>query len=261
MKLTNKVAVITGGGSGYGEGMSKLFAENGATVAVADINLDAATRVATEIVGAGGSAFPVEVDVSNNDSMAAMVETIKAETTVGHGSNSASRIDIFVNNAGITHKNGPMLNVDEATFDRVFAVNVKSVYLSAMHIVPIFRQQGSGVFLNIASTAGVRPRPGLAWYNSTKGAVITMTKSMAVELAPDKIRVNAINPVAGDTPLLSQFLPGEDTPEIRQKFVDTIPLGRLSLPADIAKAALFLSSDDGEFLTGVCMEVDGGRCI
>lgn len=256
MKLANKVAVITGGGSGYGEGMATLFAENGATVVVADINLDAATRVADAINSAGGHAFPVEVDVSNNDSMAAMVAA-----TLSHASNASNRIDIFVNNAGITHKNGPMLSVDEATFDRVFAVNVKSVYLSAMHVVPIFRKQGGGVFLNIASTAGVRPRPGLAWYNTTKGAVITMTKSMAVELAPDKIRVNAINPVAGDTPLLSQFLPGEDTPEIRQKFVDTIPLGRLSMPIDIAKAALFLASDDGEFLTGVCMEVDGGRCI
>jgi len=256
MKLVNKVAVITGGGSGYGEGMATLFAENGATVAVADINLEAATCVADAINKDGGNAFPVEVDVSNNDSMAAM-----AEATLGHASNGSNRIDIFVNNAGITHKNGPMLGVDEATYDRIFAVNVKSVYLSAMHVVPIFRKQGGGVFLNIASTAGVRPRPGLTWYNSTKGAVITMTKSMAVELAPDEIRVNAINPVAGDTPLLHQFLPGEDTPEIRQKFKDTIPLGRLSLPIDIAKAALFLTSDDGEFLTGVCLEVDGGRCI
>ena len=173
----------------------------------------------------------------------------------------AGRIDIFVNNAGTTHKNGPLLSVDEATFDRVYAVNVKSIYLSVMHVVPVFRSQGGGVFLNIASTAGLRPRPGLVWYAGTKGAVITLTRALAVDLAGEKIRVNAINPVAGDTPLLAQFLPGEDTPETRQKFIDTIPLGRLSQPDDIAKAALFLVSDEASFITGVCMEVDGGRCI
>jgi 3-oxoacyl-[acyl-carrier protein] reductase len=184
--------------------------------------------------------------------MSDLVETVQG--AFGH-------LDIFINNAGISHKNGPLTGVDEATFDRVFAVNVKSIYLSALHVVPLFRQQGGSVFLNIASTAGLRPRPGLTWYNGTKGAVITITKSMAVELAPDKIRVNAINPVAGDTPLLAQFLPGEDTPEIRQKFINTIPLGRLSQPLDIARAALFLVSDEAEFITGVCLEVDGGRCI
>ncbi|MEM7538493.1 MAG: glucose 1-dehydrogenase [Chloroflexota bacterium] len=252
MKLQNKTAIITGGGSGFGEGMAHLFAQNGATVVVADIVEEKANAVAEEINAAGGQAIAAIVDVSNNESMAALVQQ-----TIEH----SGQIDIFVNNAGISHKNGPMLNVDEETFDRVYAVNVKSVYLSAIHVVPVFRQQGQGVFLNIASTAGVRPRPGLTWYNSTKGAVITMTRSMAVELAPDNIRVNAINPVAGETPLLSQFLPGEDTPEIRQKFVDTIPLGRLSQPLDIAKAALFLCSDDAEFVTGVCMEVDGGRCV
>ena len=252
MKLENKVAVITGAGSGFGEGMARHFAGHGATVAVADINSDGAERVASEINASGGRAFSVVTDVSQSDSMAALVENTLSQ---------AGRLDIFVNNAGISHKNGPMLSVDEATFDRVYAVNVKSIYLSAIHVVPVFRRQGAGVFLNIASTAGLRPRPGLAWYNSTKGAAINMTKSMAVELAPDKIRVNAINPVAGDTPLLQQFLPGDDTPEIRQKFVDTIPLGRLSTPIDIAKAALFLVSGDAEFITGVCMEVDGGRCI
>lgn len=255
-RLAGKVAVITGGGSGFGAGMATLFAQEGATVAVADINVAAADGVGAEIRAGGGSAFAVEVDVASNDSMAAMVET-----TLGHESNGAKRIDIFVNNAGVTHKNGPMLGVDEATFDRVFAVNVKSVYLSAMHVVPIFRGQGGGAFLNIASTAGVRPRPGLTWYNSTKGAMITMTKSMAVELAPDKIRVNAINPVAGDTPLLDQFLPGGDTPQSRELFRNTVPLGRLSLPSDIANAALFLVCDESAFLTGLCMEVDGGRCI
>ena len=184
--------------------------------------------------------------------MAALVQTTLDQS---------GQLDIFVNNAGTTHKNSPLTAVDEATFDRVYAVNVKSIYLSAVHVVPIFQRQGQGVFLNIASTAGVRPRPGLTWYNGTKGAVITITKSMAAELACDKIRVNAINPVAGDTPLLAQFIPGDDTPEARQKFVDTIPLGRLSQPIDIARAALFLVSDDAEFITGVCMEVDGGRCV
>jgi 3-oxoacyl-[acyl-carrier protein] reductase len=252
MKLQAKVAVVTGGGSGFGEGIAKLLAENGATVAVADINPDGANRVAAEIEAEGGRAYPVTVDVSRNDSMASLVETVLERS---------GQLDIFVNNAGVSHKNSPMTEVDEATFDRVYAVNVKSIYLSAIHVVPVFRRQGGGVFLNIASTAGVRPRPGLTWYNGTKGAVITITKSMAVELAPDKIRVNGINPVAGDTPLLAQFLPGEDTPETRQKFIDTIPLGRLSQPLDIARAALFLVSDEAEFITGVCLEVDGGRCI
>lgn len=258
MKLNNKIAVITGAGSGFGEGMAKHFAENGAMVVAADVVEAAATRVANEINAAGGKAIPITVDVSKNVSVGNAVKQILAH---------CSTIDIWVNNAGISHKNGPMLNVDEATFDRVYAVNVKSIYLSAMHVVPVFRAlkpdstPRGGVFLNIASTAGVRPRPGLTWYNGTKGAAITLTKSMAVELAPDKIRVNAINPVAGDTPLLKQFLPGDDTPEIRQKFINTIPLGRLSQPLDIARAALFLVSDDAEFITGVCMEVDGGRCI
>ncbi len=252
MQLTNKVAVITGGGSGFGEGIATYLAQHGATVVVADIHEAAAQRVAGAIAAAGHSVLAVRTDVSQNSSMGELVETVQG---------AFGRLDIFINNAGISHKNGPLTGVDEATFDRVFAVNVKSIYLSALHVVPLFRQQGGGVFLNIASTAGVRPRPGLTWYNGTKGAVITITKSMAVELAPDKIRVNAINPVAGDTPLLAQFLPGEDTPEIRQKFINTIPLGRLSRPLDIARAALFLVSDEAEFITGACLEVDGGRCI
>ncbi len=258
MRLKNKIAVVTGAGSGFGEGMARHFAEHEATVVVADVVEAASNRVADEIRAAGGKAIAMTMDVSKNVSVAAAVKSIVAQ---------CGGINIWVNNAGISHKNGPMLNVDEATFDRVYAVNVKSIYLSAMHVVPVFRMLGNdgnprgGVFLNIASTAGVRPRPGLTWYNGTKGAAITLTKSMAVELAPDKIRVNAINPVAGDTPLLKQFLPGDDTPEIRQKFINTIPLGRLSQPIDIARAALFLVSDDAEFITGVCMEVDGGRCI
>lgn len=252
MQLNGKVAIITGSASGFGQGIARRFAAEGAQVIVADINGPGAEAEAAAIRAAGGSAHPVRVDVSDNDSMAGLVEEALGV---------AGRVDIFVNNAGTTHKNGPLLSVDEATFDRVYAVNVKSIYLSVMHAVPVFRRQGGGVILNIASTAGIRPRPGLVWYAGTKGAVITLTKALAVDLAREKIRVNAINPVAGDTPLLAQFLPGEDTPEIRQKFIDTIPLGRLSQPEDIAKAALFLCSDEAEFITGVCMEVDGGRCI
>lgn len=252
MRLNGKVAIITGGASGFGAGIARRFAAEGAQVIVADINGPGAEAEVAAIRAAGGSAHPVRVDVSDNDSMAGLVEEALG---------LAGRIDIFVNNAGTTHKNGPLLSVDEATFDRVYAVNVKSIYLSVMHAVPVFRRQGGGVILNIASTAGIRPRPGLVWYAGTKGAVITLTKALAVDLAGEKIRVNALNPVAGDTPLLAQFLPGEDTPEMRQKFINTIPLGRLSQPEDIAKAALFLCSDEAEFITGVCMEVDGGRCI
>lgn len=252
MRLHNRVAVITGGGSGFGRGMAHLFAQEGARVVVADIVAERAEAVVAEIHALGGSALAVAVDVSDSASMANLAQRSLQEW---------ERVDIFVNNAGVTHKNGPLHQVDEDIFDRVMAVNVKSIYLSAVHVVPLFQRQGGGVFLNIASTAGVRPRPGLTWYNGTKGAVITMTKSMAVELAPYKIRVNAVNPVAGDTPLLPQFMPGEDSPETRQKFIDTIPLGRLSQPLDIARAALFLVSDEAEFITGVCMEVDGGRCV
>ena len=170
------------------------------------------------------------------------------------------RLDIVVNNAGISHRNQPLLNVTEEEFDRVFQVNVKSLFLTARHAVPVFRKQGGGCFINIASTAGVRPRPGLVWYNGSKGAVITITKAMAVELAPDKIRVNCLNPVAGETPLLATFM-GEDTPERRAQFKAVIPLGRFSQPRDIANAALFLASDEADFITGVGLEVDGGRCV
>jgi len=248
MRLQDKVAIVTGGGSGFGEGMAKLFAAEGAKVVVADINGEAAQRVASEI---GHGAVAVKADVSVNADVKAMVEA--AVSAFG-------RLDILVNNAGYTHRNGPMLDVDEATFDRVYAVNVKSIYLAAQHAVPVFRGQGGGMILNIASTAGVRPRPGLTWYNGSKGAAITLTKSMAVELAPEKIRVCAINPVAGETGMLHLFM-GEDTPEKRAQFKASVPLGRLSQPKDIANAALFLCSDEAEFLTGVCLEVDGGRCI
>ena len=248
MRLANKVCIITGAAQGFGEGIARLFVAEGAKVVVADLNGAKAEQVAASI---GASAIACTVDVSQGESFQTMVDRC-LEVFGG--------LDMMVNNAGTTHRNQPMLEVDEASFDRVFAVNVKSIYHSAQACVPVFRKRGGGSFLNIASTAGIRPRPGLVWYNSSKGAVITMTKAMAIELASDKIRVNALCPVAGETPLLKEFM-GQDTPEIRAKFVSTIPLGRFSTPDDIAKAALYFSSDDAEFLTGVCMEVDGGRCI
>ncbi|HVG26010.1 MAG TPA: SDR family oxidoreductase [Acidobacteriaceae bacterium] len=253
MKFNGHVAIVTGAGSGFGEGIAKLFAEQGARVVAADIRHDAAERVANDIRSAGGQCIASHTDVTNNDHVAAMVKL--ALDTFG-------QVDIMINNAGTTHRNQPMLDVDEKTFDLVYAVNVKSLYLSAKNIVPIFQQQGHGVIINIASTAGVRPRPGLTWYNGSKGAAIILTKSMAVELAPHGIRVCAINPVMGETGLLTDFIPGgEDTPEARAKVISGIPLGRLSQPLDIAKATAFLASDEAEFLTGVCLEVDGGRCI
>jgi len=253
MKLNGRIAIVTGAGSGFGEGIAKLFAQEGAKVIVADIRRDAAERVAAEIQTSGGDAIVSGTDVTRNDQVAAMIRLTL---------DSFGKLDILVNNAGTTHKSQPMLDVDEATFDHVYAVNVKSIYLSAKNIVPVFEKQGSGIIINIASTAGVRPRPGLTWYNGSKGAVNILTKSMAVELAPLKIRVNAINPVMGETGLIADFLPGGlDTPESRAKVISTIPLGRLSQPIDVAKAAAFLASDEADFITGVCLEVDGGRCI
>jgi len=251
-KLQDRVAIITGAGGGFGEGIAKHFAELGAKVVVADLRAEAAQQVAAAVEAAGGKALAVHVDVTQDASVADMV----AAAVKRFG-----RVDILVNNAGTTHKNQPMLETDEKTFDRVYATNVKSIYLGARHAVPLFRQQGGGVIINIASTAGLRPRPGLSWYAGTKGAAITLTKAMAVELAPDRIRVNAINPVMGETGLLADFLPGADSEEVRRKIIATIPLGRLSKPIDIAKATAFLASDEADFITGVALEVDGGRCI
>jgi len=247
-RLDGKIALITGAGSGFGEGMAGTFVEQGARVIIADIDDDAGAKVAESL---GAAARFIHADVARDEDMAAAVAA-----AVDH----FGGLDILINNAGYTHRNCPMLDVTEADFDRIFAVNVKSIYLGARHAVPLFRKQGGGVILNIASTAGVRPRPGLVWYNGSKGAVITVTKSMAIELAPDAIRVCALNPVAGETGMLHLFL-GEDTPERREQFRSSVPLGRLSQPRDIANAALFLCSDEAEFLTGVCLEVDGGRCI
>jgi 3-oxoacyl-[acyl-carrier protein] reductase len=246
-RLRGKIAIVTGAGQGFGQGIAEGFAREGATVAVVDIDIEKARAVARSI----GDALALQCDVSR----AADVEGC-VDTTI----NSYGRVDIVVNNAGISHRNQPMLDVGEDEFDRLFAVNVKSIYLMARATVPLMRRQGGGVILNIGSTAGIRPRPGLTWYNATKGAVNLLSKSMAVELAPDRIRVNAIAPVAGETPLLATFM-GEDTPEKRAAFKASIPWGRLSTPEDIARAAVFLCSDDAEMVTGEVLQVDGGRCI
>ena len=248
MRLKDKTAIVTGAGSGFGKGIAMRFAKEGARVGVIDINVEAAREVVSQI---GNSAFTMEADVSIDGEVSRMVQ---------EALDRWGKLDILVNNAGTTHRNQPMTEVTEEEYERIFAVNVKSVYLGARHVVPVMKKQGCGVILNVASTAGVRPRPGLVWYNTSKGAMMTATKAMAIELAGEKIRVNAINPVAGETGMLHLFM-GEDTPEKRAQFISTIPLGRLSLPEDMANAALFLCSDEAEMITGLCMEVDGGRCI
>ena len=248
MRLKDRVAIVTGAASGFGEGIARHFAGQGASIIVADIS----DKKGEEVAGSLGEAKFVHCDVTRSADVKAMVAA--AEDTFGG-------LDILVNNAGTTHLRKSLLEVSEDEFDTVYATNVKSIYLSAVHGVPALKKRGGGVILNIASTAGLRPRPGLTWYNGTKGAAITLTKSMAIELAPDKIRVCAINPVIGETALLTTFMGGPDTPELREEFISGIPLGRMSRPDDIAGAALFLCSDDAEFITGVCMEVDGGRCI
>jgi 3-oxoacyl-[acyl-carrier protein] reductase len=246
MLLEGKTAIVTGGGSGFGAGIARVFAREGATVMVADINAAAAEAVAAEVGGIAQG-----VDVADGASVAAM--TRAAQEAWG-------RIDILVNNAGITHMPAPMEEVSEEDFDRIIAVNAKSVYLTAREIVPGMKAARAGVILNIASTAGLSPRPRLNWYNASKGWMITATKAMAVELAPHGVRVNALCPVAGETPLLKSFM-GEDTPEMRAKFLSTIPLGRFSTPQDMGEAAAFLCSDAASMITGAALEVDGGRCI
>lgn len=246
MRLTGKTAIVTGAASGFGAGIARRFAAEGARVMVADLNEGGAQAVAAEFGGIAQG-----VDVAQDASVAAMITAAM---------NALGRVDILVNNAGITHLPTNMEDVSEAEFDRVLAVNAKSVYLTARHLVPHMKAAKAGAILNIASTAGVSPRPRLNWYNASKGWMITATKAMAVELAPHGIRVNALNPVAGETPLLASFM-GEDTPEMRAKFLSTIPMGRFSTPDDLAAAALFLCSDEAGLITGVGLNIDGGRCI
>lgn len=248
MRLTGRNAIVTGGASGFGKGIVRRFVEEGAKVAVVDLNLDAAEALATEL---GSGVVAIRADVSREADVREM--SAKAAAALGP-------IDVLVNNAGIGHTPRPMEELSEADFDRIWAVNVKSVYLTARHLVPAMKAARRGAILNVASTGGVSPRPNLTWYNASKGWMITATRAMAVELAPSGVRVNAINPVAGDTPLLATFM-GEDTPEVRARFLASIPLGRFSTPADMGAAAAFLCSDDAAMITGVAMEVDGGRCI
>ena len=243
MRLKGKVALITGAGSGFGAGIARRFAEEGAQVVVNDISPQG-EKVANEV----GGKF-VQADVTKSADWARMVR-------------EAGDLSIVVNNAGWTHRNRPYIEVSEADFDKVYAINVKSVYLSAIHAVPVFRRRGGGCFVNIASTAGVRPRPGLTVYNSSKGAVIIMSKSMAAEFGPDKIRVNCVNPVfSPETGLSAEFAGGSLSEEAKKKFLTTIPLGRFSTPLDVANACLYLASDEAALISGVCIEVDGARCV
>ncbi|TCL00442.1 3-oxoacyl-[acyl-carrier protein] reductase [Shimia isoporae] len=247
MRLENKTAIVTGGAQGFGAGIVDKFLAEGASVLVADINGDAAESKASEHPNAQAT----QTDVSVRASVEAMVDT---------GLKNWGQIDILVNNAGVTHLPTPLEEVTEVDFDHVFAVNCKSIYLTAQALVPHMKSRGQGAILHVSSTAGLSPRPNLNWYNASKGWVNTATKTMAVELAPHGVRVNALNPVAGETPLLKSFM-GEDTPEVRAKFLSTIPLGRFSQPEDMGNAAAFLCSDEASLITGTLMEVDGGRCI
>jgi 3-oxoacyl-[acyl-carrier protein] reductase len=247
-RLAGKTAVITGGASGFGAGIAEKFVEEGARVVIADLHEAGARDLAARL---GETAHWVEVDVASDASVAELARTLTERDLDP---------DIVVNNAGVGQRPTPLDAVPEAEFDRLLAVNVKSIYLTARHLLPALRRSGGGVILNMGSTAGVRPRLGLAWYNASKGWVITATRAMAVELAADGIRVNALNPVAGETPMLATFM-GEDTPENRQRLLDTIPLGRFSTPRDLGNAACYLCSDEASLLTGVALEVDGGRCL
>jgi 3-oxoacyl-[acyl-carrier protein] reductase len=250
MRLQGKRTLVTGAASGFGREIARLYAAEGAHVGVLDVNGEGAKAVADEI---GHAAVPLVCDVTDGGQVARAVSDAVA---------AFGGLDVIVNNAGWTHRNKPMLDVTEDEFDKVYAVNVKSIFHMAHAAVPVLRRQGTGgVIINVGSTAGVRPRPGLTWYNGSKGAANLLSKSMAVELAPDRIRVCGLAPVMGETALLESFMGMPDTPENRAKFVATIPLGRMSQPRDIARAALYLASDEAEFITGVVLEVDGGRCV
>ena len=253
MRLEGKVAIVTGAGSGFGEGIAKRFAEEGAKVIVADINDDNGNKVTDEILQAGGAAAFVHADVADSESTKAMIEA----TVEKFGG-----LDVLVQNAAIGMKPMPLIDTPEDFFDELFRINVRSVYLGARHAVPVMRAQGrGGSIINTVSTAAIRPRPYLAAYNATKGALVPMSKALALELAEDRIRVNGICPVAGETPMLKEFMGDTDQNAAHARFVASVPLGRLALPRDVAAVATFLASDEAEFITGVMIEVDGGRCI
>lgn len=250
MRLKGKIALVTGAGSGFGAGIAKRFSQEGAKVIVNDIDPVGGERVAKELAAQG---VFVKADVTRAQDWAHLIRSAVA---------AFGRLDVIVNNAGWTHRNKPYVEVTEAEFDKVYAVNVKSVYLSALHAVPVFRANGGGCFVNIASTAGVRPRPGLTVYNSSKGAVISMSKSMAAEFGPDNIRVNCVNPVfSPETALSAEFAGGAVTEDAKKRFLSTIPLGRFSTPLDVANACLYLASEEAALISGVCVEVDGARCV
>lgn len=253
MRVSNKSIIVTGAGGGIGEGIAKRLAAEGAKVIVNDINSTLGEKVVADIVAAGGTAAFFKADVTQTAEMKALIDAAVQR----HG-----KLDVMVNNAGWTHLNQPALETTEEEFDRCYAINVKSIYLSTIHAVPVFRASGGGSFINIASTAGVRPRPGLSWYNGSKGAVITTSKSLAAELGPDNIRVNCINPVFNpDTGLSAEFAGGPLDEERKARFRASIPLGRFSTALDVANAALYLASDEADFISGVCLEVDGARCV
>ena len=253
MRVEGKSIIVTGAGGGIGEGIARRLASEGAAVIVNDINAALSEKVTADINAAGGRACFVAGDVTKSADWRALVAAAQA---------FGGKLDVIVNNAGWTHRNRPMLEVSEAEFDKVYDVNMKSIYWSAIHGVPALTAAGGGSFINIASTAGVRPRPGLTWYNGSKAAVIVTSKSMAAELGPDNIRVNCINPVFNpDTGLSAEFAGGPVDEERKAKFRATIPLGRFSTALDVANAALYLASDEAAFISGVCIEVDGARCV
>ena len=252
MRLENKTAIVTGGASGFGAGIAQRFAHEGASVVVADINDPEGESIASEIRDSGGDSVYIHADVTSRSDTKRMISA-----AVEH----SGQLDILINNAGFSHANKSFTEVADEEFDRVYNVNVKAVYIAIQEAIPVFKRQGHGCIINTSSTAALRPRPGLAVYCSSKGAVSNLTKALAVEFAGDQIRINALCPVIGETGMLETFMGVPDTAENRKKFEATIPMGRFSTPSDVAAAALFLASDDASFITGVTMEVDGGRCV
>ena len=252
MNLNQKIAIVTGGASGFGAAIAQRMALAGASVMVADLNAEGAHSIAEKIRAAGGQASSIAADVSDRASFENMVSRTRQDL---------GGLDILVNNAGTTHRNKPALQVTEEEFDRVYKVNVKSLFWAAQTVLPGFVEQGSGCIVNVASTTGVRPGPGLSWYSGSKAAMINLTKGLALEFAKSGVRINAVNPMIGETAMLGDFMGMEDTPENRERFLMRIPLGRFTRPADVASAVTFLASEEASYLTGVCLDVDGGRNI